>query len=130
MRRIVKTCIHLSAALILLLTGCQSSEKQVDKNPWPKIIKELQLVEAGSQPDSIKTQRIKQIFNEYQISQQDYQEFYRIYAEEKPGKSLKLLRVVEDSLSVDIQRSRDTSAYKWRKQKDILQEKRQRKERK
>ena len=80
---------------LLILSFPQDLPADPGKTPWPVIIKDLEIIIAANQPDSIKFFLIDSLFRKNRISIADYQAFYKTYVQEKPQKSIKLLEKVE-----------------------------------
>ena len=102
----MKTISHLFIliAFSLFLTGNSCSKTDSKPNAkFPTVfIKNLEITMASKESDSVKYQRLKKVFEEHEISIDDYKNFFKTYAEENPQKSLPLLKKVEKAIINEI----------------------------
>jgi len=70
-------------AVVIMLTAHSQLLAQSDKTvvetlaPWDTVLAEIQVAEQISAVDSMKCQLLKDLFDRYQITAQDYQKFYK-----------------------------------------------------
>ncbi|MFN2127648.1 MAG: hypothetical protein ACK2TU_07285 [Anaerolineales bacterium] len=87
--------------IFVLLSGCSQKTEVKEKKPWDKIVKEMEETIALEEPDSVKYQRIQKIFEDNQITIEDYRNFYQEYVEQDPLKNLALIEKIESLLTQD-----------------------------
>ncbi|MEJ2537876.1 MAG: hypothetical protein P8048_12655 [Calditrichia bacterium] len=87
--------------IFVLLSGCSQKTEVKEKKPWDKIVKEIEETIALEEPDSVKYQRIQKIFEDNQITIEDYRNFYQEYVEQDPLKNLALIEKIESLLTQD-----------------------------
>lgn len=64
--------------------------------PWDTVMAELQIIESMNQPDSVKTILTRELFSQYQLSADDYGQFYERFLRRPPEKQLEFFRRVEN----------------------------------
>ena len=87
--------------IFVLLSGCSQKTEVKEKKPWDKIVKEIEETIALEEPDSLKYQQLKKIFEDNEISIDDYRNFYQEYVEQDPLKNLALIEKIESLLTQD-----------------------------
>lgn len=93
--------IEIVLLFFVLLSGCSQKTEVKEKQPWDKIVKEIEETMTLEEPDSVKYQQIQKIFDEYQVSFKDYHNFYQEYVEQDPLKNLALIQKIETLLTQD-----------------------------
>jgi hypothetical protein len=88
--------------MLILLTSCNNPDTDEDLNRWVPIIKDLELVLVADIPDSSKSARIDEIFQQHQIDLADYEEFFRKGIEEKQLTHITLLKEIETVLGTEM----------------------------
>jgi len=94
--------IFLIFLICIVMLVCGNNRENNTGDKWALIIKELKVTLSSDNPDSIKINRIKNIFNRYQIGLEDYQKFYHENIKENPLKSTNILKAVENQLMEDL----------------------------
>lgn len=107
--------------LLLVLAGCVNRPEKADQKTWDSIIKEIEIVSAANEPDSIKFTRMQKIFNENSITFEDYQKFYHDYVESDPLINLELLEQIEDSLMQEMREAAKEDRKIMQKGKPLIE---------
>jgi hypothetical protein len=81
---------------------CAAPENEEQAKNWSRIIKNLEIILASSNPDSTKAVKIKILFDTNQVSLAEYREFYEKSMEQDPVKNLSYLKEIEQLISKDM----------------------------
>lgn len=95
--------IFLIFLICIILLACGNNREKNTGDKWAIIIKEIKVTLSSDNPDSIKINRIKNIFRRHQTRLEDYQKFYDENIKENPMKSTNILKAVEHQLMEDLQ---------------------------
>jgi len=115
----------LGIILYFSIGGCHSNhsnnEEPIDYK-YVIFLKEMQLILAVNEPDSLKWIRVKKLFDKNKITVEEYRRFLIKYTQENSLRGLTLLQKIEEALSKDIHISA-LNYQKKIKRKDTFSEK-------
>lgn len=86
-------------------------DKTVDA-PWDTVMAEIQLIESLTQADSLKNMLMTDLFQRYQITDQDYRAFYADFLTRRPQQQYDFLSRVKAVLLEYIKRHYLPPGYK------------------
>ena len=89
---IVATC------LLFPTTACEKKKTVQDETPWPRIVKELKVIQALRVADSTKIKYIEKTFDQYGITLQQFQEFVQERTKKSAGENILFLKSIEQLL--------------------------------
>ena len=75
-----------------------SAEPVPEMVPWDSILARIQIVEALSEPDSIKKSYMSKIFNQYMLTIDDYRQFYLSFETSSMDKKQQFISDVKEIL--------------------------------
>lgn len=93
--------IEIVLLIFVLLSGCSQKSEVKEKQPWDEIVKAIEETMTLEEPDSVKYRQIQKIFEDNQITFEDYRDFYQEYVEQDPLKNLSLIQKIETLLTQD-----------------------------
>lgn len=113
MKSLTKIIIFI-IGLVISGTNCaRQSSPQISGN-WAPIIRDLELIMISSLPKSTEDLQVQKVFENNNLSLENYQKFYFRMINDHPQNNLQLLKEIEKLLSDDMK----TDANLWRKKAD------------
>jgi hypothetical protein len=85
----------LSAAI----TSCTAEKEPDMSKSWDPVIKDLEIVLISPESDSIKAVQIREIFNKYNTTFEEYREFYESKLKQSAAQNIDFLKKVEKTIS-------------------------------
>ncbi len=98
----VRNFIIFCLGIFTIFTGCHSGGKTPVQHSWDSILKEIEVTNSLQISDSLKAERIKNTFEKYAVTMDDYRQFYRESIENGNFNHLNLLKQIEKSISQDM----------------------------
>ena len=102
MKNFKSTILNSIICFCITMLFCAAPENEERVKKWSRIIKNLEIILASSNPDSTKAVKIKILFDTNQVSLADYREFYEESMEQNPVKNLGYLKEIEQLISQDM----------------------------
>jgi hypothetical protein len=101
--KIFKSSIHFCLSTLFVLSlFCTTPDKEEKVQNWNNIIKDLEIILASDNPDSVKANKIKILFDSNQVTLAEYRKFYESSIAKDPLRHLDYLKGIEKSISEDM----------------------------
>ncbi len=91
-------CIFLMLFLIVSTAEVWSQERSIQEVPWDSVVASIKAIDASLMSDSVKGALLKQLFESYHITLNDYQLFYQEMMNDSPQKQTRFLGRVKELL--------------------------------
>ena len=108
----MKTSIVLILILLnLLFFHCEKQKPVQNDAKFAGVVKEMEIILAGNEPDSLKCNRITKLMQDRNVTIEEYRGWVNYYTEKNPMQSMQLLQDIETQIQEEIK----TSAKKFQK---------------